>query len=163
MDRRVFGLASVALLSCRAVLGIEELEVGDGGAATTDAGADAPRDGGLDARSDAPTDAGGGAKTDVAACAAKADLKECSICCRDSFAAAAGQLEQTFKPCVCASACAATEGCDTTLCAGGNAGGTNCPKCIDEVVRNGSCKKESDDCERSSGCEPALTCLRACK
>lgn len=162
MDKRVFGFASVALLSCRAVLGIEELELVDGGAATGP-GQDASTDGAPDAGGDAPSDGGGGAKTDVAACASKTDLRDCSMCCRDSFPAAAGELEQTFKGCVCAAACAATEGCDTTLCTGGSVGGTNCPKCIDEVVRGGACIKESDQCARSATCEPALTCLLSCK
>ncbi len=162
MQKRIFGLASVALLSCRAVLGIEELEVVDGGAGS-DAGADGSSDGGPDARADAPTDAGGGAKTDVSACVAKPDLKDCSMCCRDSFPTAVPVMEQTFKACVCASPCATTNGCDTTLCAGKAVAGTDCPKCVDDVVRNGSCKKESDECANSPSCEPALTCLRSCK
>ena len=156
MRGKVFTLASVALLSCRAVLGIEELEdpTSDGGAGT-DGGADAATD---SARTDAdtgvpPGDGGSGA------CVSEGGA--CGRCCRDQAGPAyKDQLEPILKPCLCDGGC--TTQCSTNLCAGGDPKDTACLPCMDDAIRNGVCKQERDQCNQTPSCKAVYDCLASC-
>ena len=96
---KVFTLASVALLSCRAILGIEDIEEGnaDGGAGTPDAATDS-------VGTDSPT-TDAGADTGVDAGCSVLTGSECGKCCRDSDQQGNKELETKLAPCLCDGGC----------------------------------------------------------
>lgn len=148
MRGKVFTLASVALLSCRAVLGIEELDD-----QATDAGTGA-NDGG--ASDSARTDADTGANPN--ACVSSSD---CGRCCRMAAGAAyKEELEPIIKPCLCDGGCSAQ--CTTNICAGGDPAGTACLPCMDDAIQADTCKKERDQCFQSGTCKAVYDCIKTC-
>jgi hypothetical protein len=159
---KVFTLASVALLSCRAVLGIEDIEEGaaDGGttgdAATDSVGTDSATG---DTGVDTGVDAGPNAE-----CLAMAGT-ECGKCCRTSNMTGNGQLEQALKPCLCADGGCANDACKTTSICGGASEpkDTPCIPCVDGMVKSSSCLVGRDECAKTPTCKAAYDCLAACK
>jgi hypothetical protein len=152
---KVFTLASVALLSCRAVLGIEEIEDGtDGGTGTPDGAADSM---GTDS---ATQDA---ASETSSACAAMGN--ECGKCCRMAAGAAyKEELEKLITPCLCAGGSLCATKCGPNLCDGGDPKDTDCLPCMDDAIQGGTCPKERDDCAaKSPACKAAYDCLASCK
>lgn len=156
----VFTLASVALLSCRAVLGIEDIEEGttDGGAGTPDAAADS-------VGTDSATATDTGAGTD-SGCAKGGN---CNVCCRIPFMGTSTlpELEKVAKAagCICGAGKCNAE-CPE-IC-GGEAGmpQPTCIQCIDDELINGTfgpCGKALDDCAANATCKPIAPCFQACK
>lgn len=158
VNAKVFTLASVALLSCRAVLGIEEIEEGaaDGGAGT-DAGADSAATD--SAAIDTGVDAGPNAE-----CWAMTGT-ECGKCCRNANMLGNSQLEQAFKVCVCADGGCAQDACQsTTICGGGaEPKDTPCIPCVDLAINTNSCPVGRDECAKISTCKMTYDCLVGCK
>jgi hypothetical protein len=157
---KVFTLASVALLSCRAVLGIEEIEEGttDGGTAG-DAAADSI---GTDS---ATVDSGVDTGVDAGACSGKTG-NDCGKCCRDLNPGGNKELEGIIKTCVCDGGCTPnpTDCQATTVCGGGSdPKDTGCIPCIDTKIKGDMCPKERDDCKKSSNCKVVYDCLAVCK
>ena len=148
MRGKVFTLASVALLSCRAVIGIEDLEdPTDAGAGGKDAGSDSVR-----------TDADTGPGPDTGATCSGQD---CGKCCRDQAGPAyKEELEPTLKPCLCDGGCASS--CGTNLCMNIDAKDTPCLPCMDDAIRNDSCPKEKATCGQSTTCKAVYDCLAKC-
>jgi hypothetical protein len=164
MRAKVFGLASVALLSCRAVLGIEDIPD------TKDAGGTGPMDAGGDAtKVDAPPDgtppAKEGGLTDVSACVSSAD---CRQCCRMTYGQTFGELEKVARDtqCLCGSG-ACTSDCASSACntpPQPPAMGA-CGKCVDDSLAGGvgACGTAIKQCQANGpACEPAATCIAAC-
>jgi hypothetical protein len=149
---KVFTVASVALLSCRAVLGIEEIEEG-----TTDAGTGAPDAAADSVGTDSANPADG---PPVSACTAMGD--QCGRCCRmNAGPAYKEELEVIIKPCLCTGGCA--DSCKSNLCDGGDPKDTPCLPCMDQAIRTGTCPKERDDCTaKSAACKAAYDCLASC-
>lgn len=157
---KVFTLASVALLSCRGILGIEEIEEGtaDGGAGTPDAATDSV---GTDS---AKPDVAPG--EDAGACANKTG-NDCGKCCRDSNQIGNGELEANLKQCLCdaGSGCSPADSCFTTKICGGTAEpkDTPCIPCIDSTVKSNLCPSGKMQCGASANCKAVFDCIAACK
>ena len=153
---KVFTLASVALLSCRGILGIEEIEEGtaDGGTGTPDAAADSV---GTDS---ATPDTGSETGADAGVCSDKTG-GDCTKCCRELGKENYKELENLLKPCLCDGGC---NDCQANLCAGGDPAGTQCIPCMDNAIKSGTqCTKEKNDCFAKTGCKPVYDCIAACK
>lgn len=148
---KVFTVASVALLSCRAVLGIEEIEDGtlDGGAADG-GGTDAPAD-------SVVIDTG-----DAGICSDKTGT-ECGKCCRQAGGPGyKEELEPIIKPCLCGGACAGD--CLANLCDGGDPVGSNCIPCMDDEIQAQKCVPQKTECyAKSANCRLVWDCIAACK
>lgn len=149
-------------LACRGLVGIEDLEVVDGGdvgdgrvAAETSTG---------DASSDTSTTSPdtGTKPVDAGAAAACLASSDCRKCCKDSFAefrdwsGSAGP-----RSCICTGA----KGCqpcmneDGGFCAGQQEPqGGNCVPCVDDTLIRGDC---NEGCT-SAACLEGLACLKAC-
>jgi hypothetical protein len=155
---KVFTLASIALLSCRAVLGIEEIEDGtsDGGTGTPDAAADSV---GTDSANvvDSGPDTG---------CAPSAD---CNVCCRKPLmgSQALPELEKVAikAGCICGDAGLCATDC-APICNNTGMPQPSCIQCLDTALLNGAkleCGKALDDCVANTTCKPMGECLRGCK
>jgi len=152
MRGKVFTLASVALISCRAVLGIEELdEVADAGKTTSDGGA-----GAKDATGDVNTGADSGST-----CAMNA---ECGKCCREADKEANKRLEGFLKTCLCEAGPGACTDCVSTDVCGQStpAPNTNCIPCIDGKIKADSCPNEKKQCGGDTGCKAVYDCIHSC-
>jgi hypothetical protein len=158
---KLFTLASVALLSCRAVLGIEEIEEGtpDGGGAGTDAAADSVQ-----------TDSATEAATDTGVDTGCAKGPSCNVCCREPYKGVGGTLPELEKVAKAAGCICGAGNCNTEcpeLC--GDAGGQpqpTCIQCLDTELVNGTlpaCGKALDDCVKNATCAPVGSCLKGCK
>jgi len=82
MKKRIFTLAGIAMVGCRAVLGIEDLP-GDGGASSSSSSSGGNGGGDSGGKDTGPSgsDAGGGGD---AACGSLSD-NDCIKCCRDRY------------------------------------------------------------------------------
>jgi hypothetical protein len=159
MRGKVFTLASVALLSCRAVLGIEDLQENKDGGTTADGGP-----GGKDAGPDTTPAKDGSSDTgsDASGCSGQVG-PDCGKCCRDSNMLANKNLEDSLKAgsCLCTAECSSE--CGSNLCTGGDPAGTECPKCIDTVIKANKCSADVSSCEKSADCKVLTDCIRSCQ
>lgn len=152
MNRRFLTFMAVCLggpltafLGCRAVVGIEDLHVGDGGTVTGDTG---PSDAGADAATEAS----------IAECAGS-DRGACGHCCRDKYFAGNPILESFSKTCVCGGGrCNGT--CDASICSG-TAPPSECVTCMDNELHNVNCHAIGD-CKNDPTCAPLGRCLEGC-
>ena len=158
---KVFTLASVALLSCRGILGIEDIEEGtaDGGTVTSDAAADSV---GTDS---ATTDTG----IETGADAGCAKGSGCNVCCREPLKGTSSlpEIEKVAKNagCICGSGKCIVE-CPEICGAEAGMPQPTCIQCLDNELINGTfgpCGKALDDCEGNATCKPVGVCFRACK
>ena len=165
-------LAAVAvsigvLTGCRAIIGIDELDVvGDGG---PDGGVGPKLDAALDAAGDAavidsaippaPIDAGCQNTTGMA----------CGMCCRSSGALmpAFAQLDRVLvdNQCICGTSGKCVTDCAASACTGGNSV-MQCGACIDGVIRQPmttQCMAAATACMNDVACRDSLGCFGSCK
>ena len=150
------GCALVALASCRAVVGVEPLELVDAAAAGADAAS------GHDGGDASP--GGDSGRTDT--CTAGS---QCRGCCREAYPTAFNDvlprlLVQTS--CVCGSGLCAQE-CATATCASPpTAPVPPCGPCTDQAVTSPSptpaCANAIAQCRQNPDCAPALNCMQSC-
>jgi hypothetical protein len=163
VKRVAIAIAAVALAAgCRAVLGIEELDLGDAGAdaaAANDGGSDASTDAAGDVRDERPPpppDSGDG-------CNAKGP--QCRECCRIAHGDALGRFQARAFDAGCLCGPCATD-CGPSWCASpsGPPPSMACGGCIDMAItnKNPPCGKAGDDCAQDPTCAAAVTCLRGC-
>lgn len=156
---KVFTLASVALLGCRAVLGIEEIEeTSDAGTGTNDAAADS-------VAIDSPIGDGAVADTNEACPPGPG----CNVCCREPFKGTPTlpELEKIAKAaqCICGDAGACSTEC-STICSGPGMPDPTCIQCLDAVLigkAKPECQKALQDCANNVTCKPVGECLKTCK
>lgn len=168
----VAALASVVLgaAGCRAVLGIDSLELVEAGAdaaVTSDSGIEAGIDAGVDSGIDSGI-VGTDASTvpdGTAACVAQGNM--CSGCCRGLFTTGIDRLEgfAISAGCICgAGQC--TSSCASTTCATPEVrpAGMVCGGCVDHaLVSNGAgCPQAQNNCANDPQCNDGLRCLKAC-
>jgi hypothetical protein len=176
---------ALALFACRAVLGIDQLELADAApdsalpeassgheaAPPAESGAvDAPADSAIDvetfdgpSREAAPPDA-----NPYSACVAEGQM--CRPCCHMSYNAANMELtnDVIMGGCLCGMTGCASE-CSTSLCAMPPQGGANvpmtCNMCYDTVVlppTSQACMQAVATCRGSATCRDIIDCLMAC-
>lgn len=159
-------LAIPASVGCRGIIGIEPLEIADGG---PDAAPDAR--GGVDGSAEGGGgeagggDAGGGDASPYAACVQQGAM--CRPCCHTTFNTANQQLMQGARSggCFCADAGGECQSeCAASLCAGAMPDMT-CGPCIDNAVLSPStptCMQAVSHCEASQSCRDIIDCMKAC-
>gem|GEM_PF-3031685 len=161
-------LAIPAAAGCRGIIGIEPLEIADGG---VDGGRDAR--GAVDASADAAGggdagggEAGGGDASAYAACVQEGSSM-CRPCCHATFSGASMQLGQTAigAGCMCADAGGECQSeCASSLCVQ-KAPSMTCGPCFDNAVLSPStptCTQAVSECEGSSSCHDIIDCMKAC-
>jgi hypothetical protein len=177
------GLVLGILAGCRGVLGIEPLELVDGGDATqadapgndatNDAGSEATpgTDGPVEAEASVDADAGSpvDAAPDILAICANEGGMNCRPCCKSSLATQTGALigYMLSSGCICGGGQCAAE-CDSSLC--GAAPGPPpmaCANCSDMAVLgpstiSGPCTTAINDCRNDNACAAAIECLQGC-
>jgi hypothetical protein len=151
-----------ALVACRGVLGIEELELVDAGedaAGASDAAtqAEAANDSGLDAP--APVDAG--MDSPFASCGAQG--ANCPMCCHDNVTMAAFIALDEYgvdAGCICGSGSCPPSQC-ASVCANPSSP-PNCGMCTDPVFAGSACPAVGNACANDPSCAAAIECLRIC-
>lgn len=149
-------LATYSVGACRAIVGIEELDVNDD-AGTSDAAASDARTN--DARSDAAPDTGRTVDPVSQAKIEACKVTNCRQCCKQEFRDVGKPLEDhpTTKACFCGAEPGNCASECTAYCAGAEAD-TDCIRCIDDGLAGGRC---TDACT-SDACLDGLACVMAC-
>lgn len=167
MKKRVFTLAGVAMVGCRAVLGIEDLP-GDGGGSSSGASSSGSTSGDSGGKDGAPGfDAGDGAVKGDAGCSGAGQVADCIKCCRDDFQGNM-QFDNLVRgsQCICGagSPCAGQCGGASGFCDGGDPKtvGMTCFACSDpQLLQNvADCSKTLDDL---AGVADLGKCFKSCK
>lgn len=177
MKRRVAILVALAGVGCRAVIGIDPLELADAGAdASIDASDGAAGDAGSAgdaAVADANVEAEAAAvfpdaSASIADCV-DAGAAECRKCCRDTFKLQVTQLETDAinAGCICgAGQCTDTaNGCAEQACASPRKEPTQpCGPCEDIAFLSATapCASARTACDHDPACAAALDCMTAC-
>jgi hypothetical protein len=178
--RRTIGAALLALAACasiaglgacRAVLGIEQLELTDASPAD---GSQPPKDGSTaaDAGFDAPSPPGDGAP----ACP-QPQGPACYDCCRmtsmpgtQAVTMFAGMMQSAGTSCLCGPMGQCQSACASTACSGQMVmPSAACNDCLDQALfpPDGAppavpCQTAIEGCEDSGACSQVLSCMRAC-
>ncbi len=168
------GVASLVLVACRGIVGIEPLELVDGGRSDSEsssssgdgAAADTGQvDAGHDARSDAHQGRDSGPDVPVTNCPTMGSM--CLGCCRMTVGGsdfAALENYGRLSGCLCGSG-ACQSACSTSVCAT-PPGPMNmtCGMCTDPqlVSMTAACVSAGDMCAKDSTCAAAIDCLRSC-
>lgn len=155
--------------ACRAVLGIEQLELTDGSA---------PRDGSpaADAGSDAPTSMEGGPPAEGGPACPQPQGPACYDCCRmdmggtQALTMFAGMMQSPGVSCLCGPSGQCQSACGSTACSGQMVPPSSaCNDCLDQALfpadggmPSGPCHNAILECEDSGVCSPVLSCMRAC-
>jgi len=157
LKRRVIFFWTAALVACRGILGVEELELADAGAA--DAGKDALADT-VNPSETSTTDTG---SVFDAGCRGV----DCPKCCRMGYGPDLDQVGNigVTKGCFCngPNAKCVTE-CAAGLCAN-KPPAEPCGPCIDMQIRNPTTKECQDtitECLGKENCKKAILCLQSC-
>jgi hypothetical protein len=154
LKRRIF-FSLTALVACRGVLGIEELELADSGASK-------------DGASDAPSDAVGQPdtdKTDGISPGGCATAGNCRQCCRQTFGKEIDEAAYLGKDsCFCGAVGKCSTDCAAGLCVDA-APKEPCGPCIDgQIIKPAS--KECEDmvtaCVQRPSCKVGVDCLKSC-
>lgn len=153
--------AVVALLGCRAIVGIEPTELNDAG----DQG-DAGDDGATGTDGSAKGDDGGvpadGGADGAPLCTGNPG--DCLHCCRDLDKQANGALEGYMKStgCLCGAGACVSECASSTCTDPPGAPQSTCVQCIDGLIHDGTCGAAFDACKGDQNCAIAAQCIEAC-
>ncbi len=161
MKKRVILFSTAALVACRGIIGIEDLELADA-SSTTDAASD------TNAVDTASADVVDETKV-VKTC--NAPGTECRKCCRDNYSPEIQEWAKIANGTGCA--CASDAGCSVDCsgadtCPPGASPAQKCGKCIDDLLVSGlettknPCEKAANDCRANEACRLAVECLEQC-
>jgi hypothetical protein len=166
---------AMALVACRAVLGIDALELADAGpspeAAPESDSASGGRDTSVDVAIDVPTHDSPpeGAPADAnpyAACVAQGTM--CRPCCHMSYPSANMELtnDVVTNGCLCGPTGQCSTECASALCAMPPQGGSMaCSVCYDMAIlppTSQPCIQGVQTCQGSATCRDVIDCLMAC-
>ncbi len=153
----VFALLFVA--GCRAVLGIEDLTLVDGGGVGGDAGSDGASDAAMhnDSAADAPH---------APPCGNTTTRPDCGMCCTNAggpaIMAFTGYVDQVDS-CVCG-ACSGPCPAMQKVCGGGmSAMGTMCIGCAAGTLIDNRCPTLTGKCTGDNACKALADCMATCK
>lgn len=162
----VWGAIVAAGIGCRAIVGIHDLELDDGGSAGSTDGA---------TTNDADSaDTGSLPKSDASVCSLAGSKQACRECCRNSNPQGFGGLVRPTggPPCYC-TVCGMTPGngsCATTACANPpkpNEADSTCLACMEKEALESPLCTTARECKDDGGqdprCKDYIACADTCK